>query len=320
VSKHRFFIFLPTTILADDGLIAIGVEDAFHLGVLSSVVHSSWSLATGSTLEDRPRYNSTTCFETFPFPITEGGKDQTITTQLRDLAEQLDAHRKRQQAAHPTLTLTGMYNVLEKLRSGEALTAKERTIHEQGLVSVLRQIHDELDAAVLAAYGWSDLLPGLRIAHGLDAPAAGQSREEAKCAFDAAMLERLVALNAERAAEEARGLVRWLRPEFQAPGATAATTPAPQQGELAADAEADESDAPSATPPPAKKLPWPADNVAQVRVVAELLAANPTPMAVDDIAVRFSGRGPWKRRLPQLLEILVALGRARAHDGRYGAI
>jgi hypothetical protein len=75
--------------------------------------------------------------------------------------------------------MTGMYNVLEKLRAGEPLSAKEQTIHEQGLVSVLKQIHDELDAAVFDAYGW---------------PASLTDEE---------ILERLVALNAERAAEEA---------------------------------------------------------------------------------------------------------------------
>src|SRR5690606_39371115 len=76
---------------------------------------------------------------------------------IRDLAERLDGHRKRQQEQHPTLTLTGMYNVLEKVRSEEPLTAKEKTIHGQGLVSVLRELHDELDRAVFAAYGWDDL-------------------------------------------------------------------------------------------------------------------------------------------------------------------
>ena len=44
----------------------------------------------------------------------------------------------------------------EKLRSGEPLTAKEKQIHDQGLVTVLRQIHDELDEAALEAYGWED--------------------------------------------------------------------------------------------------------------------------------------------------------------------
>lgn len=87
--------------------------------------------------------------------------DTTEAQQARihDLAEQLDAHRKRQQALHPGLTLTGIYNVLEKLRREEALTDKEKTIHEQGLVSVLRQLHDELDTAVFAANGWDDLAP-----------------------------------------------------------------------------------------------------------------------------------------------------------------
>ena len=49
-----------------------------------------------------------------------------------------DAHRLRQQAAHPGLTITDMYNVLGKLRRGEPLTAKDKKVHEQGLVSVLR--------------------------------------------------------------------------------------------------------------------------------------------------------------------------------------
>src|SRR5690606_38638395 len=101
-----------------------------------------------------------------------------------------DAHRKRQQELHPALTITGMYNVLEKLRGGEPLTAKDKTIHEQGLVSVLKEINDDLDAAVFDAYSWP---------HDLS---------------DEEILERLVALNHERAAEEQRGIIRWLRPEF----------------------------------------------------------------------------------------------------------
>jgi len=52
-----------------------------------------------------------------------------------------------------------------------------------------------------------------------------------------------------------------------------------------------------------------------VRAVAELLAASRTPMTVDDIAARFTSRGPWKKRLPALLEMLAAVGRVeRAAD------
>ena len=84
-----------------------------------------------------------------------------------------------------------MYNVLEKLRTGQELTAQERTSHEHGLVSVMKQLHDDLDAAVFDAYGWPATLT------------------------DNEILERLVALNVERSAEEAQGIVRWLRPEFR---------------------------------------------------------------------------------------------------------
>ncbi|MGO8928150.1 MAG: hypothetical protein ACLQU3_14865 [Limisphaerales bacterium] len=104
----------------------------------------------------------------------------------------MDTHRKH--AHNLGLTLTWMYDVLEKLRANEALNAKVKEIHEAGLVSVLRQLHDDLDAAVFAAYGWPPTLN------------------------DAEILERLVALNAERANEEASGLARWLRPDYQNPG------------------------------------------------------------------------------------------------------
>ena len=56
-----------------------------------------------------------------------------------------------------TLTLTALYNVQEALREGRDLTAKEKAINDQGLISVLKDLYDELDATVLAAYGWSDL-------------------------------------------------------------------------------------------------------------------------------------------------------------------
>jgi len=73
---------------------------------------------------------------------------------VRAYGEAIDAHRKRQQAHHPKLTLTDMYNVLEKMRAGIPLTEKEKVVHQQGVVTVLRQLHDELDVAVAEAYGW----------------------------------------------------------------------------------------------------------------------------------------------------------------------
>ena len=148
---HRLFVFMPASVVPEHPLICIALRDAYHFGILCARAHVVWSLEAGGTLEDRPRYNKSVCFEPFPFPQCDSSP---LVKKISELAEQLEAHRKRQKDLYSELTMTGMYNVLEKLRSGEELTAKEKQIHEKGLVSVLKQIHDELDAAVFDAYGW----------------------------------------------------------------------------------------------------------------------------------------------------------------------
>ena len=148
-TKHRTFQFLSGDTRADNMLVAIGTDDAAPLSVLSSHVHEVWALKAGGTLEDRPRYNKTLCFNPFPFPDPTDAQK----ARLRSLGEQLDAHRKAQQAAHPKLTLTGMYNVLEKLRAGERIEGKDREIYDQGLIGILRDLHDQIDREVAAAYG-----------------------------------------------------------------------------------------------------------------------------------------------------------------------
>lgn len=281
------------------------------LGILSSHIHLCWSLAAGGTLEDRPVYNKTLCFERFAFPSADTGLTPELSDRIRTLAEQLDAHRKARQAAHEAVTLTGLYSVLAKLHSGEALTAKDKLLHDQGLVSVLRSLHDDLDAAVLQAHGWADLGP------------VPWSDDAARATWTDAQLERLVALNARRAAEEAQGLVRWLRPDFQDPARRAAA--APQQAEIdttqpdtppgdsTADTDAsDPADTTAATPASTPRRTWPPDLPALLRAVADLLATSPVPLAESTLADRLTGRGPWKKRLPQILQTLEAVGRARA--------
>jgi hypothetical protein len=233
-----------------------------------------------------------------PSPPKTPASPPPSLTRIRDLAEQLDAHRKARQAAHESVTLTGLYNVLAKLRRAEPLTAKDKLLHEQGLVGVLHSLHEELDAAVLAAYGWSDLGP------------VPWTDDEAHRAWTEALLQRLVALNAKRAAEEANGLVRWLRPEFQDPQRRSAATPAAtaaQQPPLPDTEDTEEgladgsSTATAAARSPARQT-WPAALPEQMRAVAELLAAQRgAPLTEAALAERFSGRGPWKKRLPSLL-------------------
>lgn len=69
--------------------------------------------------------------------------------------------------------------------------------HDQGLVPLLRGLHDTLDVLVQTAYSWEGVLT------------------------DQHLLLRLAALNAERAQEERQGLIRSPRPAYQDPkGAT----------------------------------------------------------------------------------------------------
>lgn len=289
----------------DNMLVVIATNEPSKLGVLSSRIHCTWALAAGGRLGvgNDPRYNKTRCFETFPFP------DATPEQQAKvcDLAERLDAHRKRQQAQHPELTLTGMYNVMEKLRSEEPLTAKEKPIHEQGLVSVLRELHDELDRAVFAAYGWDDLAAQLVGKPGATTPLPDKA--EAQAEAEEELLRRLVALNAERAAEEARGLVRWLRPEYQNPGAQTA----PQQSEAELTDTTDSESVPEASTA-AGKLTWPKQMREQVAAVRLALAQG--PLSAEAIAAQFK-RSP-NVAVQAVLGALEELGMVRYEVGKYG--
>ena len=307
-AKHRLFVSISSSNLPDQGLIVFACEDSIFFGVISSQVHAIWALAAGGTLEDRPRYNNSRCFETFPFPSDGTGLTPELAQKIGQLAEQIDAHRKARQAAHDGVTLTGLYNVLDKLRRQEPLTAKDKVLHTHGLVSVLKTLHDELDAAVLDAYGWQDLGP------------VPWTDEEARQAWTERLLERLVDLNTRRAAEEARGTIRWLRPASQLPPApTAEPQPAIELVGGAPAPEADtEDEAPATAAAPTTRQPWPADLPAQMRAVADALATSAQPLDEDALAARFTGRGPWKKRLPQILETLVVLGKAqRDESGRW---
>ncbi|WP_342720285.1 DNA methyltransferase [Acidovorax sp. FHTAMBA] len=297
-AKHRTFQFLDASVLPDNKLVAIALQDTFALGVLSSRLHGDWALAVGSWLGvgNDPVYVKSRCFETFPFPDEDTGLTPALRERIAHLAAQIDQHRKRvlaPESGNTGLTLTGLYNVLAALHEGRALTAKEKTQHAQGLVGVLRELHDELDAAVLAAYGL---------------PATATTDD---------ILAHLVQLNTQRAAEEAQGRVRWLRPDFQNP-----QNSLQKQELLAQEDQAPEADFDSEKPlskteqsKPAAQNPWPATLPEQVRAVADALAASPTPLTLSAIEARFKGRGPWKKGLPTLLQTLEALGRAQAVAG-----
>ena len=226
-------------------------------------------------LEDRPRYNKTVCFDPFPFPDCSEAHKSVI----REIAEKLDAHRKRQQLLHPWLTLTNTYNVLEALRSGEALSEEDHKVYAAGLVGTLKLLHDELNAAVSDAYGWSREL----------------TTEEVP--------ENIVTLNANRRKEEADGFVRLLRPGLQAPNAV--PTQAALNGFVPVEL----------TIATRSKQPWPTTLTGQVRAIKDALRAQPlqTPQQIA------TGFKPASRaRVAEILETLTALGQTRlATEDRY---
>ncbi|MFG1244236.1 DNA methyltransferase [Xanthobacter sp. V7C-4] len=283
-SKHRVLQFLDQSILPDNKLIAIAHSDAHVLGVLSSSIHVVWSLRAGGRLGvgNDPVYVKSRCFDPFPFPdATEAQK-----VAIRALAEELDAHRKRVLAAHSHLTLTGLYNVLERLRAGtapEALEAAERRTFDDGLVLILKELHDRLDAAVAGAYGW----------------AADLAEEE--------VLARLAALNKARAREEKRGLVRWLRPEYQIP-----LFGSEQEKSRQIEADLDEAvEARAAGPRPA----FPKGEMEQTAVVMAALAAAPIAVDAATIAAGFRANAKTRGAVADILTALFRIGVIATADG-----
>ena len=165
------------------------------------------------------------------------------------------------------------------------LNTKEQTIHEQGLISILKQLHDDLDKAVFDAYGWPSTLT------------------------DEEILQRLVDLNAERTAEETKGHVRWLRPEYQAPDEVQ-----PIQADLI------NEDAQSIVQPAiAEKITWPKPLKDRATTVRSVLASFETPVGVGEVAGGFNGRKTKKRlsEIEDILDMLVALGQVREENGEY---
>jgi len=136
VSKYRLFVWIAPDTIPDSAVVAIARDDDYTFGVLHSRPHELWALALGTQLETRPRYTPTTCFETFPFPRPTDQQREAIAAAAQRLVELRDGWLNPSGLAEPELakrTLTNLYN--------------QRP-------TWLANAHDDLDRAVLAAYGW----------------------------------------------------------------------------------------------------------------------------------------------------------------------
>jgi hypothetical protein len=177
-SKHHGFVFCGHGIIVAQttSVVALSGYDDFCL--LQSDIHNVWALEYGNKLETRPQYTTTDCFETFPFPCDKN--------QLMQIGELYYKCRQDIMWSHQE-GLTKTYN--------RCHNSNERSSH----IVKLRAIHLQMDQAVATAYGWNDLDLG----HGFHETKLGVRYTISESARRI-VLDRLLALNHERYAEEVK--------------------------------------------------------------------------------------------------------------------
>jgi hypothetical protein len=274
--KHRIFQFLDTAVLPDNMLVAIASDEAFHLGVLSSNAHMTWAIRSGGRqgVGNDPRYSKSRCFDPFPFPNTTA----TARASIAALAEELDSTRKLVLADNPNLTLTGLYNMLETSKGNAPSSPKARDPRGQARILIIEDLHRQIDVAVSNAYGWP-----------------------ADIAQDQ-LIERLVDLNRERASEERRGFIKWLRPEYQIE----------KLGPLAHRADRIQSIGSARVARPKSKFP--AEKRAQAGQILELLGRIRSPQSAHQIADCFEKGSRIEADIQDVLHSLSRLGDVETFD------
>jgi MmeI, target recognition domain/Eco57I restriction-modification methylase len=178
VSKHLMFAFQPTDRVFAETLYSYPMTATAQFAVVQSRVHGPWAWLLSSSMRGDLRYAASDCFETFPFPQPD---PRAVIPALEDVGQRLYEAR----AAYMLATeqgLTQTYNALKDPACDDARIAE------------LRRLHEEMDRAVLEAYGWSDV----------EVPPYCGADAEALERFEDEVIDRLFVLNAEQAAEEKR--------------------------------------------------------------------------------------------------------------------
>jgi type II restriction/modification system DNA methylase subunit YeeA len=192
VAKHRVFGWLDSRIIPDCQLVVIARDDDTSFGILHSRFHELWSLRMGTWLGvgNDPRYTPSTTFETFPFPegltpnipaadYAHDPRAQAIAAAAAELNRLREAWLNPADLVRIEPEVVPGYpdRILPKDEAAAAVL-KKRTLTNlyNDRPAWLDMAHRRLDDAVAAAYGWPTDLT------------------------DEQVLERLFALNQERAA------------------------------------------------------------------------------------------------------------------------
>lgn len=192
-SAHFVLAFLPSQVVFSSNLSVLAVDSYAGFASLQSRAHESWARFFMSTFEDRLAYTPTTVFEPFPF-----AHDWDTHPALEAAGAAYHAHR-----THLTAT------------NQQGLTESYNRFHDPEEsspgIDKLRQLHEAMDHAVLDAYGWGDIPTDCEFLLDYEVnDEEGSSGRKKPWRYrwpddvHDEVLARLVALNAERAAEEQR--------------------------------------------------------------------------------------------------------------------
>jgi Eco57I restriction-modification methylase/restriction-modification enzyme MmeI-like protein len=179
VGKHLAFAWQPTNRVFGHTMYIVALESASSFAALQSRIHEAWARLLSSSMRNDLRYTPSDCFESFPFPKPD---PRTVIPALEDIGQRLyDFRAKYMIDENVGLTIT--YNRLKDPACDDAR------------ILALRRLHEEMDRAVLDAYGWSDIeVPPY-------CPSGGEDKKKLE-AFEDEVIDRLFVLNAKRAEEE----------------------------------------------------------------------------------------------------------------------
>jgi hypothetical protein len=139
VSKTVMPLRVNTGLVPGEATVVFATDSFADQAVLSSSLHQMWAIKYGSTLETRVRYTPSDVFETFPRPAS--------TDRLDEVGKTLDSKR-REIMLRRCLGLTKLYNLVNDPDIADSADSD---------VARMREIHVELDQAVMDAYGWGDV-------------------------------------------------------------------------------------------------------------------------------------------------------------------
>ncbi len=196
VSNHVQFAFLPSNMVYGHTLNVYPVENYAAFSALQARPHEAWALFFGSSMKDDLRYTPSDCFETFPFPENWRSRYdfEAVGSEYYEFRAAL------------------------MVRYGEGMTKIYNRFHDpyenDAEITELRRLHTAMDRAVLNAYGWTDIPTDCEflLDYEIDEETWGRKKKPYRYRWPDPIrdevLARLLELNAQRAAEEARAGLR----------------------------------------------------------------------------------------------------------------